>query len=95
MSRVLFRPAAISDLQQIAEYIETERSGRGYSFVDEIRSACSVWATNPMAGRARIEIGEDIRSFPHGNYVVFYRPLKDGIAVLHVLHGARDLSRLF
>ena len=95
MSRVLFRPAAISDLQQIAEYIETERSGRGYSFVDEIRTACAVWAGNPLAGRARIELGEDIRSFPHGSYVVFYRPLKDGIAVLHVLHGARDIGRLF
>jgi toxin ParE1/3/4 len=95
MPRVVVRPAAISDLNEIAEYIEDRRPGRGFSFVDEIRSACSVWAGNPMAGRARIEIGDDIRSFPHGNYIVFYRPLPDGIAVLRVLHGARDIARLF
>ena len=38
MPRVLFRPAAVSDLQQIAEYIETDRPGRG----DLIRGRDSV-----------------------------------------------------
>lgn len=37
MPRVLFRPAAVSDLRQIAEYIETDRPGRGYSFVVQNR----------------------------------------------------------
>ena len=29
---------------------------------------------------------------PFKNYVVFYRPLPDGIEVLRVLHGARDIQ---
>ncbi len=95
MPRVVFRPAAITDLKEIAAYIENDRPGRGFSFVGELRHACTMWAENPRSGRARIEIGADVRSFPHGKYVIFYRPLVDGIAVLHVLHGARDLSRLF
>lgn len=28
------------------------------------------------------------------NYLVFYRPISDGIEILRVLHGARDLSSL-
>ena len=28
-------------------------------------------------------------------YLVFYRPLKDGIVVLRVIHGARDIEDLF
>ena len=38
-----------------------------------------------------------LRSFPVGNYLVFYRPLAegDGIAVIRVLHGARDLRHHF
>jgi plasmid stabilization system protein ParE len=28
---------------------------------------------------------------PFRNYLVFYRPIRDGIEVLTVLHGARDL----
>lgn len=95
MPRVVFRPAAIADLQKIAVYIENGRPGRGISFVDEIRSTCAILAETPLAGRARIEVGAAIRSFPHGNYIIFYRPLADGIAVLHIRHGARDLKRLF
>jgi toxin ParE1/3/4 len=28
-------------------------------------------------------------------YLIFYRPIDDGIEVLRVVHGARDLGRLF
>src|SRR5262249_55547723 len=36
-----------------------------------------------------------LRYFPiarHRNFLVFYRPLPDGIEVLRVLHGARDIA---
>jgi toxin ParE1/3/4 len=29
---------------------------------------------------------------PFRNYLVFYRPIEDGVEVLTVLHGARDLQ---
>ena len=35
----------------------------------------------------------DLRYFPLSRFkssIVFYRPIADGIEVLHVLHGARD-----
>jgi hypothetical protein len=28
------------------------------------------------------------------NYVVFYRPLSDGVEIPHILHGARDLGAI-
>jgi toxin ParE1/3/4 len=38
-----------------------------------------------------------IRSYPmpsgFRNYVIFYRPIENGIEVLTILHGARDLQR--
>jgi toxin ParE1/3/4 len=46
---------------------------------------------NPLAGRARPELAENVRSFPVGNYVIFYRPLQDGIEIVRVLSGYRDL----
>jgi toxin ParE1/3/4 len=27
-------------------------------------------------------------------YLIFYRPLEDGIEILRVLHGARDIRRI-
>jgi plasmid stabilization system protein ParE len=29
------------------------------------------------------------------NHLVFYRPFKDSIEVIRVIHGARDIEKLF
>jgi len=29
------------------------------------------------------------------NFLIFYRPMEDGIEVIRVLHGAREMERLF
>jgi len=52
-------------------------------------------AENPLAGRVREELAPDVRSFPVGNYLLFYRPTQNGVELIRVLHGARDLRRLF
>jgi toxin ParE1/3/4 len=46
-------------------------------------------------GRLRPELVPKLRSFPVGEYVVFYRSIRDGIEVVRVLNGARDIGRLF
>jgi len=37
----------------------------------------------------------DLRSSPFGRYVIFYTPVHDGIDVVRVLHGARDIDAAF
>jgi toxin ParE1/3/4 len=34
-----------------------------------------------------------VRGF--GKYLIFYRPVKDGIEIVRILHGARDIEALF
>lgn len=48
-------------------------------------------------GRARAELAEDLRFFPVGRYVIYYRPLPNraGIEVIRVLHGSQDVLRVF
>ena len=48
-----------------------------------------------MMGRARPELAADLRSFPVGNYIIFYRPIEDGVEIVRVLSGARDIDALF
>jgi toxin ParE1/3/4 len=48
-----------------------------------------------LIGRSRDELAPGMRSFPVGRYVVFYLPLDDGIDVVRVLHGARDIETVF
>lgn len=52
-------------------------------------------AAQPDRGRKRDELGEDLRSFAVGRYIIFYRPLPDGVEIVRVLHGARDLDVIF
>lgn len=94
MARVVFRRAAVADLDAIAAYIARDNPARALTFIAEIETACTVWAETPLAGRDRSEISAGLRSFPFGNYVIFYRPRPDGLTIVHVVHGKRDQRQM-
>jgi toxin ParE1/3/4 len=48
-----------------------------------------------MMGRARDALAPGVRSFAFGKYIVFFSPLPDGIDLVRVLHGARDIDEVF
>jgi toxin ParE1/3/4 len=47
----------------------------------------------PDIGRRRSGLGPDARSFPAGNYIVYYRRRKGGIEISRVIHGRRHQGR--
>ncbi|NJR74936.1 MAG: type II toxin-antitoxin system RelE/ParE family toxin [Scytonema sp. CRU_2_7] len=49
----------------------------------------------PLMGKECAEIIEGLRSIPVNNYIIFYRPIDNGIKVIRVLHGARDIEKSF
>lgn len=49
----------------------------------------------PQMGRSRPELAPELRSFPVGNYIIFYRPIENGIEVMRVLSTRRDIDTLF
>ena len=40
----------------------------------------------------RGDLLKNLRSFPVGNYVIFYVPISDGIEVVRVMHGRQDID---
>jgi toxin ParE1/3/4 len=62
--------------------------------MSELERRCLLLAARPLAGRARDELIPGLRSVPHGRYVIFYLPIEDGVEIVRLLHGARDLRRL-
>jgi len=46
--------------------------------------------------RIRSELQPNLRSFPCGNYVIYYRPLEGDLQVeiIRVWHGARDVESI-
>ena len=95
MPRYILRRRAIADLKEIADTINEEIPERGDSYADEILDKCAMRAGFPFSGRARPELSKGLRSFMHGEYVIFYHPCSYGISVVRVIHGRRDIRPSF
>ncbi len=97
MARVLREDSAERDLLEIGRFIAS-RSGSvdvALRFLDKINEKCDAYARQPLMGDARSDLGENVRLFPVDNYVVIYEPLPDGILILMVTRGSRDIPRVF
>ena len=86
---------AEADLLNIWLFIAENNLGAADRQLDTIVETMLLLAENPMMGRSRNELGNNLRSIPVGNYLVIHRPIEDGIEVVRILHGARDLTALF
>lgn len=95
MPQVTRRPLAETDILEIWDSIADDSLAAADRWADHLDEQVRVLATQPMMGRARDELAPGVRSFPFGRYVVFYVPLDDGIDVVRVLHGARDIDAVF
>jgi toxin ParE1/3/4 len=49
-------------------------------------------ARTPVAAPPERLLAASLRSFPVGNYIVFYLPLPDGINVVRILNGYLDIT---
>lgn len=83
------------DLVEIGLYIARDNPRAADRLLDEIERKCNMLARQPLIGEIRDDLQPDLRSFSVGNYVIFYRPMTDGMELIRVLHGARDMDRLF
>jgi toxin ParE1/3/4 len=97
MARVIKKPQAQEDLDRCAAYLTQQHSTRtGLRFLDAAERAFALLADMPEAGSI-VEYDSPsmtglrcwrIRKFER--YVVYYRPMRNGIEVIRVLHGAQD-----
>jgi toxin ParE1/3/4 len=91
-------PRAEADLEDIWLYVAQD-SGRlevANRLIDSITDRFFLLADFPYAGRARDrEFGPGMRSFPVGEFVIVYQIENKDILILRVVHGRRDLGRLF
>ena len=90
---MLKTPAAEQDLIEIAAYIEADNAVAADRLLDTLEEKIKLLSEFPRLGRSREELAPPLRSFPVGNYVIFYLPLADGVEVIRVLHGARNIRK--
>jgi toxin ParE1/3/4 len=86
---------AHADLDEIWFRIAADNIEAADRLTDGILGEYSQLARDPFLGRLRPELRADIRSWAHGNYVIFYAGTTNAVQIIPVLHGARDLPSSF
>ena len=88
--------SAVADLDEIWAYVAEEaKHGRRRAADQRTTNRFPVLAKNSGVGRRRPELPGGLRSFPVGNYRIYYRQAKKGVVlILYVRHAARDERKL-
>jgi toxin ParE1/3/4 len=92
MANYIITPRAEKDIDEILLFISNDNIEAAIAFNERLSKRFEMLADNPKIGRERPELKQDLRSFPEGNYLVFYREWAGIVAIVRVLHGARDLD---
>ena len=99
--RFIVLPAARADLGEQFEYIAQDSLNAANRFLEAAEAAFEQLAQMPGMGVLK-DFGNPrlagLRQWSiHGfeRYLIFYRETDTGIEVVRVLHGARDIQRIF
>jgi toxin ParE1/3/4 len=93
--KVVFSAQAKAGLREIALFIARENKARALSFVRELRGKAQQLGdmphTFPLVPRYE---HHGIRRRHFGDYLIFYRVEDSQVAIVHIMHGARDYEAL-
>jgi toxin ParE1/3/4 len=99
--RVIRSDLALADLAEQSEYIRQHNPRTALRFLTAVEDTFRQLASLPGIGEqfeTDNPVFRDLRSFSISQFrpfVVYYRPLADGIIVIRVLRGTRDVDRIF
>jgi len=100
MPEIVVAPAARLDLIEVWDYFDAETgdpqladrfvSAASATF-DKLLRTPGLGRPSKLAGRPKTTLRLwRVDGFP--NYLIFYRPFQNGIEIVRVIHGARDLG---
>ncbi len=101
MNTVVKREAAIRDLEEIFVYLGGADLNTAFDFLIAAEQTFELLAKMPRLGSQRRFQStriSNMRQFPvdgYEVYLIFYEPIADGIEVVRVLHGKRDIEAIF
>ena len=77
-----FTVPASRDIEVIIDYIADNRGlDTAESYLKKINQKCSTIASFPNMRKRRDELFPMVKSFPVDNYLIFYRPITEGIKI--------------
>ncbi|MBK1700621.1 type II toxin-antitoxin system RelE/ParE family toxin [Thiococcus pfennigii] len=85
---------AEEDLIDIWLYIAHDDVRAADRVLDDIEEKLLLLADQPGLGPARSDIAPELRYSPVRRYLILYRQITDGIEIVRVVHGDRDVPTL-
>ena len=95
MLRYRIAPQAIDDMRDIWCYIAQDNPTAADKMLDSFDDAFEMLRSLPDSGRIRDELLPGVRSYPVGNYLIFYRHWPDWLEIYRIIHGNKDLDTEF
>ncbi|NER52188.1 MAG: type II toxin-antitoxin system RelE/ParE family toxin [Symploca sp. SIO1A3] len=95
MSRYIISPAASQDLDEIFDYFVSRSVEAGERFVNGFEQKCKNLVNFPNMGRSYAEVEPSLRGIPLEGYIVLYRIIENGVEIVRVVNGHRNLESLF
>jgi toxin ParE1/3/4 len=95
MAEVLRTARANSDLLETWLYIAEDSPAAADRWLALVDEKCRLLASMPQMGERCDTLAPSLRRFAVGRYVIFYRPAENGIELIRVISGARDIEALF
>ena len=90
--KILRTPRARQDLLEIWLYVADDKPSAADKLLDRFESVLRTLRDNPQLGRARPELADALRSMAVGRYILFYRPVSNGIELVRVRSGYMDIQ---
>lgn len=95
MSRFRLSHLARIDLARIHHYIARDKPGAADRQVARFFRTIHTLAKHPELGQRYPDFGDNLRGLSVGTYVIFYRPMTNGVEVARMVSGFQDLDALF
>jgi len=92
MSQVRQSALARADLIQIWVDIALDNQAAADRVYDRLEARVNILERFPEAGMARPDIAKDAMVLVESPYLILYRLVSEGVQIVRVLHGARDID---
>ncbi|MDY7007703.1 MAG: type II toxin-antitoxin system RelE/ParE family toxin [Cyanobacteriota bacterium] len=95
MKICLISPEASQDLDEIFDYFSNHNVDAGETFVIAFENKCEKLLQFPKMGKSYQDIEPSLRGIPLDNYIILYRLIDNGVEIVRVVSGYRNLEYIF
>ena len=94
MLELIKSPQSESDLIDIWLYVVEDQPVNADRLLDRLNEAVLRLAEMPGMGVDRPDLVDGLKSFPVGNYVIYYRIKCNSLELVRVLSASRDIDNI-